>query len=126
MDVGHKRNLASTFEYLKKQGHDVELLKSQIHDVIIKTVIAGLPPISHQYRYCQPEEYEGNMCFHILGVDVMLTDDLKPFVIEINHTPSFETSTPPDEKVKKGLIMDTLQLMRINLKNKKSLFEKSK
>ena len=96
MDVGHKRTLRSTYDYLEKKGHDVEALKSEINKIITKTVIAGLPAISHQYRYCQPEEYEGNLCFHILGVDVMLTDDLKPIIIEINHTPSFETSTPLD------------------------------
>lgn len=29
------------------------------------------------------------MCFHILGFDVMIMDDLKPVIIEVNHTPSF-------------------------------------
>ena len=126
MDVGHKRTLSSTYTYLAKRGHDVDKLKTQINDLIIKTVIAGLPTIAHQYQGCQPEEYEGNMCFHILGVDVMLTTDLKPHLIEINHTPSFETSTPLDYKIKKALIMDTLKLMRITTKKKKELFEKAK
>lgn len=67
----------------------MDKLKLQIEDVIIKSVISGLPSIKHQYQYCQPEEYEGGMCFHILGFDVMLTDDFKPIVIEVNHTPSF-------------------------------------
>ena len=66
------------------------------------------------------------MCFHILGFDIMLTSDLKPILIEVNHTPSFETSTPLDYHVKKKLIKDTLLLMRITSKNKKNLFEKSK
>ncbi len=94
--------------------------------MIVKTIIAGLPAMSHQYQYCQPEEYENNMCFHLLGVDIMITNDLKPYLIEINHTPSFETGTPLDYKVKKNLILDTLKLMRITSKNKKSLFEKAK
>lgn len=29
------------------------------------------------------------MCFHILGFDVMILDDFKPIIIEVNHTPSF-------------------------------------
>ncbi len=56
----------------------------------------------------------------------MITADMKPYLIEINHTPSFETGTPLDYKVKKGLIMDTLKLMRITGKNKRLLFEKAK
>lgn len=66
------------------------------------------------------------MCFHILGFDVMLTDDMKPYLIEVNHTPSFETGTPLDYLVKKKLIIDSLGLMRINQRNKKNLFYKAK
>ena len=56
----------------------------------------------------------------------MLTEDLKPILIEINHTPSFETATPLDYMVKKNLVKDTLKLMRIKPGNKNVLFEKSK
>jgi len=66
------------------------------------------------------------MCFHILGFDVMLTDDYKPIVIEVNHTPSFETATPLDYLIKKNLIKDTLKLMRITQKNKRKNFERAK
>ena len=66
------------------------------------------------------------MCFHILGFDVLITSDLKPYLIEVNHTPSFETSTPLDYDVKKNLIKDTLNLMRITPENKLKTFEKNK
>jgi len=66
------------------------------------------------------------MCFHILGFDVMLTDELRPIVIEVNHTPSFETATPLDYLVKKNLIKDTLKLMRVTQKNKRKNFERAK
>lgn len=126
MNVGHKRTLSSTYEYLRKKGYHVNQLKEQIEDMIVKTIIAGLPTISHQYQFCQPEDYENNMCFHILGIDIMITSDMKPYLIEVNHTPSFETSTPLDYKVKKNLIMDALKLMRITSENKKIQFEKAK
>ena len=56
----------------------------------------------------------------------MLTSKLEPVLIEVNHTPSFETSTPLDFIVKKKLIEDTLKLMQITSENKKTLFEKAK
>jgi tubulin polyglutamylase TTLL6/13 len=52
---GHKRTLSSTYLLLEKLGHDVPKLKQEIYDIVVKTVISGLPAISHQYRYCQPE-----------------------------------------------------------------------
>lgn len=53
------------------------------------------------------------MCFHILGFDVFIDSELKPYLIEVNHTPSFETASPLDYDVKKHLIKDSLRLMRI-------------
>jgi len=84
----------------------------------IKTVISGLPLMGHQYKCSQPEDYHGNMCFHILGLDIMLNNKGDPFLIEVNHTPSFTTDTPLDYKIKHNLIKDTLVLMNISIKKK--------
>ncbi len=48
----------------------------------------------------------------------MLDHKLKPWLIEVNHTPSFTTDTPLDRNIKKGVIKDSLKLMNITLKNK--------
>jgi len=85
-----------------------------------------MPLIAHQYRYCQPEEYSGNMCFHVLGLDIMLTDKFEPVLLEVNHTPSFTTDTPLDQHIKYKLIKDTLVLMNINIETKKQLLQKAK
>ena len=39
---------------MKKRGMDVDRLKNKINDLIIKTIIAGLPLMAHQYKCCQP------------------------------------------------------------------------
>jgi tubulin polyglutamylase TTLL6/13 len=65
------------------------------------------------------------MCFHILGIDVMIDELLNPIVIEVNHTPSFATDTPLDYKIKYSLIKDTLLLLNINEKTKKQLVKKT-
>ena len=55
------------------------------------------------------------MCFEDLGFDIMLDHKFKPWLIEINHTPSFKTDTPLDLRIKKNLIRDTLNLLNLNL-----------
>jgi tubulin polyglutamylase TTLL6/13 len=60
------------------------------------------------------------MCFEILGFDVMLDSRLKPWLLEVNHTPSFSTDTPLDFEIKKSLILDTLNLIKVSGKPKKS------
>ncbi len=81
--------------------------------------------MSHQYKCSQPEDYTGNMCFHILGFDVMLKNNAEPILLEVNHTPSFTTDTPLDFKIKKALIKDTLKIMNVNLAKKTELYNMS-
>lgn len=54
------------------------------------------------------------MCFEILGFDIFLDDKLKPWILEVNHSPSFSTDSPLDFKVKKDLITDTIKLLNIS------------
>ena len=64
------------------------------------------------------------MCFHILGIDIMLDEDCKPFVLEVNHTPSFVTDTPLDRFIKYGLIKDTLLLLNITPESRAKAVDK--
>lgn len=99
---------------LKSQGVDTDSLKARIKDCIIKTMISGLPPLANTYRSCQPENYSANMCFELLGFDVMLNEKAEPLILEINHTPSFSTDTPLDYFIKFNYIRDSLTIMNIN------------
>lgn len=57
-----------------------------------------------------------------LSFDIILDEDLKPWLLEVNHTPSFTTDTPLDLQIKRHLIMDTLVLANIKNKTKKMYF----
>ena len=118
MGYGHKRSLTCVYKQLAAKGIDVDELKRKIKDITIKTLICGLPLIGHQYKCSQPEDYSGNMCFHILGLDVMMNNKGDPFLIEVNHTPSFTTDTPLDYEIKYNLIKDSLVLMNLSVKKK--------
>lgn len=118
MSVGHKRSLTAVYDQLARHGVDVVELKQTIKDILIKTFMSGLPALRHQYRSCQIENYASNMCFQILGFDIMLDEKARPFLLEVNHTPSFVTDTPLDEAIKKSLIKDSLVLMNINIQAK--------
>ena len=54
------------------------------------------------------------MCFEILGMDVMFDHKLKPWLLEVNHTPSFTTDTPFDYDIKYKVIKETIKLMNFN------------
>ena len=56
----------------------------------------------------------------------MLNAKGEPVLLEVNHTPSFTTDTPLDQKIKFDLIHDTLKLMNINSSSKSELLSKAK
>ncbi len=72
MDVGHKRSFTSLLELLKNMGHDVDMMLSSIKDIIIKTFTSVQPILLQNYRCCQSENFMNNMCFEVLGFDIML------------------------------------------------------
>lgn len=49
-------------------------------------------------------------CFELLGFDVMIDRQLKPWLIEVNSSPSLACETPVDMHVKGALVRDLLQL----------------
>ena len=118
----HKRSLKQIYETLQKDGHDTNKLKHNINDIIIKTLISGSPEIAHVYRSCQPDDYENSMCFQILGFDVMIDDNLKPWLIEVNHAPSFATESMFDQNLKQKLVQDTFVLLNLSNKKKNTYF----
>jgi tubulin polyglutamylase TTLL6/13 len=49
----------------------------------------------------------------------MIDENLNPYLIEVNHSPSFTTDTPLDYHIKKNLIEDTLNIIRVDPEGKK-------
>jgi tubulin polyglutamylase TTLL6/13 len=123
---GHKRSLTQIYsEIARKEGpktgaQRVADLKVQIKDMIVKTLITGQPSLWHLYRSCQPEDVENQLCFQILGFDVMMDADLKPWLIEVNHAPSLATESPFDLKIKSQLVRDTIRLLNLSPSRKQN------
>ena len=83
-DVGHKRSLTSVLETMTKNGVDVQPILDQVFFIyrqmkvlFVRTLAAAQPILAHHYKSCQPDSYKNNMCFEILGMDVMIDHKLK-------------------------------------------------
>jgi len=70
--TGHKRSLESIFIQIAREGIDIESLKEKMRDMIVKTLISIQPDLVHHYRTSQPSDIYNNMCFEILGFDVLV------------------------------------------------------
>lgn len=44
----------------------------------------------------------------------MLDHKCRPYLLEVNHSPSFSTDSPLDQKIKSDLIKDTITLLGLS------------
>ncbi len=69
---------------------------TEIKDLIVKTMISGQPRLANVYKSFQIDDFENSMFFQILGFDIMLDHQCKPYLLEVNHSPSFTCDSPLD------------------------------
>eukprot|EP00762_Andalucia_godoyi_P000091 ANDGO_02429.mRNA.1 hypothetical protein len=101
---GYKWTFDDLFEHLDKHSIcDREALWERIRSLISVTllsIIDGIPP-------------EASPCFELFGFDVILDDSLKPWLLEVNFSPSLNLDTETDHIVKKPLIRDTISVLNM-------------
>lgn len=117
---GHKWSLDALWKYFEKEYISSEELWSEIKDLITKTIISVKPKLVQHYVTGQSEDTENSIAFEILGFDVMIDEELNPYLIEVNHAPSFATDSPLDQRIKEGLIKDTFNILGLSKKRKQN------
>ena len=102
-------------------GIDSAAVWESICGAIVKSLLAVRPALAQAYAQTAPRPAFAEdaadapfRCFELLGYDFMLDSAGKPWLIEVNHSPSFGTDTAVDRAVKEALIADTLRLARLD------------
>ncbi|XP_009873212.1 PREDICTED: tubulin polyglutamylase TTLL6, partial [Apaloderma vittatum] len=124
--TGSKRKLSTLNAWMTDNNYDTEKLWEAIEDIIIKTLISVHPVVKHNYQSCFPNHTAGCACFEILGFDILLDRKLKPWLLEVNHSPSFTTDSRLDREVKDALLCDTLNLINVHACDKRKVLEEDK
>ncbi|XP_034797406.3 tubulin polyglutamylase TTLL6 isoform X4 [Pan paniscus] len=126
LGVAELRKLSTFSAYMEDHSYNVEQIWRDIEDIIIKTLISAHPIIRHNYHTCFPNHTLNSACFEILGFDILLDHKLKPWLLEVNHSPSFSTDSRLDKEVKDGLLYDTLVLINLESCDKKKVLEEER
>ena len=85
----------------------MNLLWSRIYDVILKSLICIDSAVFQSLKKINGK----NNCFELLGFDVLIDQDLKPWLMEVNLSPSLATESPLDLKIKSQLFLDTMNII---------------
>ncbi|TPP39823.1 Tubulin-tyrosine ligase family protein [Leishmania donovani] len=112
MDVGNKRNFGFLNRWLAEGGHSPDVFWNEVGFIVVKTILAAQPIIAKVYDSCFPTGFnEGYCCFEVLGFDILIDNKMKPWLMEVNHTPSFATETPLDYEIKSKLISEVWSII---------------
>jgi len=117
-DCGNKWSLGAFKRRLHEMGVDVPTVMTNIQDLVIKTLIAVETHVVPGLKTFVP--HRGN-CFELLGFDVMIADNLKPWLIEVNLSPSLATDSPLDRRIKSRLIANMFNMVGVQQYDQRQL-----
>ncbi|KAI1895503.1 hypothetical protein AGOR_G00106930 [Albula goreensis] len=107
-DYGNKWSMSAILRYLKQEGKDTTLLMGQVEDLVIKAVLSAELQIATACKMFVPHR---NNCFELYGFDVLIDSNLKPWLLEVNLSPSLACDAPLDLKIKASMISDMFSLV---------------
>ncbi len=127
-DDGSKRLVTSVLEALRASGADPAAVWGRIRDVVAQTLHAIAVPLAASYRAkFGAAAAARSRCFQIIGFDVLLGEDGKPWLLEINSNPSLRLDfekpapvpgatpervpSPLDEMIKEPMFEEALRIV---------------
>lgn len=111
---GNKWTLKTLWKYLSQTcpGIDVEQIWNSIIDMIIKTILSCE---NHVYKLVKQNLKSRYTSYELLGFDIMLDDSFKPWLLEVNISPSLRSDSSLDYNVKSELIKDMFNVVGYRL-----------
>ena len=105
--------LQALWRWLDAHGHDAAAVRARCHDLVVKTLIAAEAELTpHNVQACRAARPAGappaprRPCYELFGFDVLLDADLRPWLIEVNISPSLMGNSVLDRRIKGRLVAD--------------------
>ena len=102
-----KWGLTALRKYFKSHNIPDEAVWKRIEDIVIKSIISIESILNNATEMYVP--YRGN-CFEVLGFDVIIDDNLIPWLLETNLSPSLNCDSLLDQKIKAEMIADLFSM----------------
>jgi tubulin polyglutamylase TTLL6/13 len=123
---GHKRPMSTIFEEVVKRGFDLETLQHQIEEIIRFTISSILPFLANNYRSTVSVNDGKSRCFELLGFDILLDKDAKPWLLEVNVMPMLDIDTEFDRILKFSVIKGIFTILTLSAKFKSTVMKRQR
>lgn len=105
-----KLPLSDLQSYCNLSFEEHHMLMNNIHDVIIKTLLSAESKINVA---CKMHTASPESSFQLFGFDILIDEEMKPWLIEVNFAPSLATDSTLDFEVKSHVIADLFTLIGV-------------
>lgn len=106
---GHKWTIKTLWKYFAEQHINTDGLWAALRNLVLRTILAGENVINQMSKSNVVSKYN---TFELFGIDVILDSELKPWLLEVNISPSLHSSSPLDLYVKGPLVTALLNTVR--------------
>lgn len=103
------KTISEIFPQIQKQGVNTEKLWKEIDRVIALTMIASSSFIAQRAGIVCPNPGYPR-CFQVLGFDILLDTNWKPWIMEVNYRPSLEFGTMDEKNLKVAMLKDVMRI----------------
>lgn len=86
--------------YLHQNNLDDRLLWARITNIVILTLLIQAPQVPKMSN-----------CFELYGFDILIDENLKPWLLEVNFSPALGTDSQADVMVKKPMFHNLMDMM---------------
>jgi len=117
---GHKWTLKSLWRHFDAEGIDHSVIWEKIKDLMIKTIISAEGNMATFFQQNVSSRYS---CYELFGFDILLDSRLKPWLIEVNISPSLHSTSALDLDVKSPLATEVFNMARYHIPNRMRLKE---
>lgn len=103
--------------WLREQGHDDTALFARLRDIVALTTIAARENLRTQL---QRHDADQAGCYELIGMDCLVDDQIRPWLLECNLSPSLGVCAAPEDggdieaDIKRRLVADLVAMTGLN------------
>lgn len=110
---------------LESQGHDSKKLWKDIKNLIAMSVMSAEENMYNEFYLLAIQNRRRRLYpWELVGYDVLVDTQMRPYLLEINNTPSMVPHTNLENIIKKGVLHDLFTLVDVENSQREKLYIK--
>jgi tubulin polyglutamylase TTLL6/13 len=123
---GHKRPMSTIFTEVEARGFDLAALKHRIDEIIRLTITSIQPFLSNNYKATVSVNDGKSRCFELLGFDILLDQQTRPWLLEVNFMPMLDVDTHFDGELKSSVLKGVFTILGLSPTFKRHVLKRQK